>query len=137
MAPTSDSSKALHQNRPRPTVPKNIVPAIPLPYIQKCKQQQAARERAREEAVQAVQVSAGASSSPITSPIEAISAIANGSTHDHAPEAPKEAGEPAVLTDLRAATPDDEVHKVTNEEPKPEAHEERLGKFKHPIPLPL
>lgn len=52
MAPTSTSTTVLQQNRLRPTGARRVVPAIPLPYIQKRKQQEAAlaKAKAREEA---------------------------------------------------------------------------------------
>ncbi|KUJ20723.1 uncharacterized protein LY89DRAFT_779441 [Mollisia scopiformis] len=58
MAPQSSPAKGLQQNRPRPTVPRPIIPAIPLPYVQKRKQQEAARAKAREEAMAAAVVDA-------------------------------------------------------------------------------
>lgn len=64
MASHSSPAKGLQQNRPRPTVPRTIIPAIPLPYVQKRKQQEAARAKAREEALAPVVVDAPTSPSP-------------------------------------------------------------------------
>lgn len=38
MAPATAAAKALQSNRPRPTVARPIIPAIPLPYMTKRKQ---------------------------------------------------------------------------------------------------
>ena len=38
MAPATEAAKALQSNRPRPTVARPIIPAIPLPYMTKRKQ---------------------------------------------------------------------------------------------------
>src|SRR5271155_601589 len=81
MAPTSNSAKAVQQNRPRPAVPKAIVPAIPLPYIQKRKQQVAAREKAKEEASTPPLVETPSSQTPPATDI--IPATANDSPGSH------------------------------------------------------
>lgn len=47
MAPTSNSATVLQQNRLHPTVARRVLPAIPLPYIQKRKQQEAAKTKAK------------------------------------------------------------------------------------------
>jgi len=78
MAPASNSAKALQQNRSRPAVPRAVVPAIPLPYIQKRQQQDAARAKAKEEVVAPTFVQTPTSSpSSITTNI--TPAIVNGS----------------------------------------------------------
>lgn len=65
MAPQSAPAKGLQQNRPRPIVPRAIIPAIPLPYVQKRKQQEAARAKARGEEITVAVVAEAPS---ITSP---------------------------------------------------------------------
>ena len=102
MAPASNS-KTLQQNRPRPTVPKAIVPAIPLPYIQKRKQAQAAREKASEEAVQATQapVVDAPPFSPTPPPTEIAKSVANDSTESHATKKAVDVDEP---DEVEAAT---------------------------------
>jgi len=88
MAPTSNSAKAMQHNRPRPTVPKPIVPAIPLPYIQKRQQQLAARENAKEEAAQTQVVEQ--QSSPAPSLPETAPATVNGPSDTHSTEKSEE-----------------------------------------------
>lgn len=60
--------KAFQQIRPRPAVLRHIVPAIPLPYIQKREQQQAARARARDAAIAPAILPHEVPSSPSPSP---------------------------------------------------------------------
>ena len=94
MAPAS-TSKTLQQNRPSPTVPKAIVPAIPLPYIQKRKQQQAAREKASEEAVQAQETAFVAAPSSLSPPpTKVATSVVNGSSEDYATEMAANTEEP-------------------------------------------
>jgi hypothetical protein len=132
MAPASNSTKTLQQNRPRPTVPKAIVPAIPLPYVQKRKQQQAAREKASEEALQATQAAVEeARSSPIPPPTEIAPTVVNDSAESHVTEQVEEHNEPA---EVEAATaPVFEVEDVVvdnsaNGEPNASTAEETMGK---------
>lgn len=143
MAPASNSSKTLQQNRPRPTVPKAIVPAIPLPYIQKRKQQQAAREKASEDAAQATQaVVIEAPPSPTPPPTEIAPSVVNGSTEGHAIEKATENNEPA---EVEAATApvfrvaEEAVDDATNGEPSASIEEETMGKqhfdSSHVVPL--
>jgi hypothetical protein len=89
MAPTSNSAKAMQHNRPRPTVPKPIVPAIPLPYIQKRQQQLAARENAKEEAAQTHVVEQQSSPAP-SLPETAPAATVNGPSDTHSTEKSEE-----------------------------------------------
>ena len=87
MAPSSSSAKTLQQNRPRPTISKAIVPAIPLPYIQKRKLQQAAREKANAEAVQATQATVEETPiSPRPPKIDNAPSVVNGSSDGHVAE---------------------------------------------------
>lgn len=131
MAPASNSTKTLQQNRPRPTAPKAIVPAIPLPYVQKRKQQQAAREKASEEAVQDTQPAVmEAPSSPTPPPTEAAPSVANGSTESYNKEKFEENNEPAEVE--VATAPVFEVEEVVVENSAnggPDASiEETMGK---------
>lgn len=131
MAPASNS-KTLQQNRPRPTVPKAIVPAIPLPYIQKRKQQQAAREKASEEAVQAPQAAiVEAPPSPTYPPTEIAPSVVNGSTENHAIEEVADISEPAEVEAATAPVFEVEVEAVDNSangEPSASIEEETMGK---------
>lgn len=89
MAPTTNSPKAIQHSRSRPSVPKAIVPAIPLPYIQKRKQQVAALEKTKENAQPAPAVDPQ-QSSPTTPPAVVEPAVANGSSVEHSDDKPKE-----------------------------------------------
>ena len=98
MAPSSNSTKTLQQNRPRPTVPKAVIPAIPLPYIQKRRQQQAAREKATEEAIEVPQTAVvEAQTSPTPPTTEIAPSIVNGSSDSHATEKIAEVNELAIV----------------------------------------
>ncbi|KAF4637780.1 hypothetical protein G7Y89_g299 [Cudoniella acicularis] len=92
MASTVSSIKVLQENRRlRPAVPKTIVPAIPLTYVQKRQKQQAARAKAKEEE---------APPTPITPVLE-----------EPAPEAPVAEIEPVATN----GSPDIQVHEQTEE----------------------
>jgi hypothetical protein len=82
MATTTNhvAARALQQNRPRPALPKNVVPAIPLPFIQKRQQQQAAR-RAKEEAAK-LEIMKASSPTPPAEPSEMV----NGTSEELVPE---------------------------------------------------
>lgn len=95
MAPASNPAKGLQQNRPRPTVPRTIIPAIPLPYVQKRKQQEAARAKAREEASAAAVVEAPTSPEPKLPDESPL--IVNG-FEDQDSEKVEEPSEPAVAS---------------------------------------
>jgi hypothetical protein len=76
MAPPANAAKALQANRPRPTA-RAIVPAIPLPYIQKRKQQAVVPKKVEEEISPTPIADVQTPSSPVavdTSPV-----VANGS----------------------------------------------------------
>jgi hypothetical protein len=134
MAPSSNSAKALQQNRPRPTVPRAIIPAIPLPYVQKRQQQEAARAKAKEEAAAAVVtpvVETPSSPSPPAS--ETTPAVVNGSAEEHTSDVSEisikteEVHEPASpTTPATPATPAVEKENVDVEEH--EVQEETHGK---------
>ena len=128
MAPASNSTKTLQQNRPRPTIPKAIIPAIPLPYIQKRRQQQAVREKITEEVVQVPQtavVDAPTTLTPLTA--EIAPSVVNGSSDSHATENIEEVSEPVEVE--AATTPvfeEDVVGKSANGEQE-ESVEETMG----------
>jgi hypothetical protein len=104
MAPATNSAKALQQNRPRPAVPRAVVPAIPLPYIQKRQQQEAARAKAREQA--ATLVESPVPSSPSSPNAQIAPAIVNGSSEQQIAERPEEITQPASpITPATPATP--------------------------------
>jgi hypothetical protein len=139
MAPSSNPAKGLQQNRPRPTVPRTIIPAIPLPYVQKRKQQEAARAKAREEASSVAVVEAPTSPTPTPKPAEETSLTVNGSEDQESekvdePSEPAEASTPA--TPVTPAAPADlpvkEVEVVdennTVAEAEVSSHEESEGK---------
>ncbi|KAJ5047388.1 uncharacterized protein L3040_003215 [Drepanopeziza brunnea f. sp. 'multigermtubi'] len=107
MAPATVAAKALQQNRPRP---RPVVPVIPLSYIQKRQQQQAARAGSREQAAASPPVfQEFRSLSPPDSEITPL--IANGSSDvqvSEKAEAEEEVVEPAspsvATTPLSVAT---------------------------------
>ena len=106
MAPATNSAKALQQNRPRPAVPRTVVPAIPLPYIQKRQQQEAARAKAREQAATPIVVESPAPSSPSSQNAQITPAIANGSSEQQIAEKQEETTQPASpITPAPPATP--------------------------------
>ena len=121
MAPTTNSAKALQQNRPRPAVPRAVVPAIPLPYIQKRQQQDAARAKAKEEAAAPTVVETPTPSSPASTTENTAPAIANGSSGGHKAEIPVENSRPASpMTPTTPATPalDEQSEQTEIEEPE-------------------
>jgi hypothetical protein len=132
MAPASNSSKSLQQNRPRPTVPRAIVPAIPLPYIQKRKQQQAAREKASEEAVQATQAAVvEAPSSPTPPSTEIATSVINGSDESHATKEVVDINDPPEVEPATAPVfevEEEAVDNSANGEPSASIEEETKGK---------
>jgi hypothetical protein len=129
MAPVSNSLTGLQHNRPRPTVSKPIVPAIPLPYIQKRKQQLAAREKAKENIVPTPIVEPKSSptpppssptptkSSPTSPPSEIVPTIVNGSVDTHVAEKAEEISAPVEQALSITPTIDEDVRRSTNEEP--------------------
>jgi hypothetical protein len=132
MAPASNSAKALQQNRPRPALPRTVVPAIPLPYIQKRQQQEATRAKAKEEATAPSVVETPTPSSPTTIAANITPAIVNGSSDGHATEKPEETTEPASpITPATPATPaleEEELQQSEVEEPEVSAEDETTGK---------
>jgi hypothetical protein len=128
MAPVGNSAKALQQNRPRPAVPRAIIPAIPLPYVQKRQQQQeAARAKAREEAAATPVVETP--SSPTLPAIEATPTIVNGSS-ENAPEKAEEIAElssPAAPATIEPVV-EEEVREPAGAEAETSRQEEIIGK---------
>lgn len=88
MAPTSNTAKGLQQNRVRPVVPRTVVPAIPLPFVQKRQKQQeatAALVRAKEVVVQTPTLEPGTvqieeNTSSKSPPNEETAVLDNGSS---------------------------------------------------------
>ncbi len=135
MAPASNSAKALQQNRPRPAVPRAVVPAIPLPYIQKRQQQEAARAKAKEEVTVPTVVETPTPSSPTTT---ASPAIVNGSSNGHSAAKPEGTTEPtSPITPATPATPalEEDSQQSELEEPEVSAEDETTGE--HNIFTPL
>lgn len=97
MAPTSISPKptGMQHTRSRPSVAKVIVPAIPLPYIQKRKQQVPARRNAQEDTPPAPVSDPQPSPTPPPAAI-AEPVVANGSSVEHGD---KESAEASNETD--------------------------------------
>jgi hypothetical protein len=110
-------------------VSKPIVPAIPLPYIQKRKQQLAAREKAKENIAPTPIVEPKSSptpppssptppkSSPTSPPSEIVPTIVNGSVDTHVAEKAEEISAPVEQALSITPTIDEDVRRSTNEEP--------------------
>ena len=83
------------------------MPAIPLPYIQKRQQQEAARAKAREgEAAAPIVVETPSTSSPASTTAHITPTIVNGSSKGYTAERPEESNESASpMTPATAATP--------------------------------
>lgn len=80
MAPAAASTNGLKKENRPPRATKMIVPAIPLPYVQKRKLQDAARAKAREEAAAPKQEVVEAPRTPTPPPVAEIAPpVANGS----------------------------------------------------------
>lgn len=109
MAPTSNSATSLQQNRVRPAAARRVVPAIPLPYIQKRKQQDAALAKAQEEAAIPTPAEAAeaveAPSSPTPPASETATPVINGPA-EHESEITESSVEPSPpQTPATPATP--------------------------------
>ena len=120
----------MQHSRARPSVPKAIVPAIPLPYIQKRMQQVVAREKAKEDAQAAPAVQQLSSAAPPQTVAEP--AVANGSYVEHgdnkhkqvskeASNAPEQVLLPAVNSNAG------EPREIANEESMAQGHEKIAG----------
>jgi hypothetical protein len=114
MAPT-DAASALQGNRPRPSTVRPIVPAIPLPYIQKRKQHAAVPTKAEEVPAPVT----SADTPKTTSPVADIPPTANGNVDvtEHAegePELPSVTSAVQEVEDGADASVDD-VQEVTAE----------------------
>lgn len=135
MAPTDNSPKAMQHSRSKPSVPNAIVPAIPLPYIQKRKQQVAAREKAKEDAQPAPV--AEPQSSPTTTSTVVEPAVANGSSGEHETSKPEEARQ--EISKETSNTPEqvlpvinsngEQSRETASQEPTAPSHEETPGKL--------
>jgi hypothetical protein len=134
MAPTSNSPKAMQHTRSRPSVPKAIVPAIPLPYIQKRKQQVAARQNAKEREKEDAQPAPATEpqSPPAPPPAVVEPAVANGSFVEHGDSEPKEASEETSNTPEPVLpvvySNGAELQEPANQEPAAQAHQDIPGK---------
>jgi hypothetical protein len=130
MASASSSPQAMQHNRPRPTVPKAIVPAIPLPYIQKRKQQVSARQQAKEGAAQTHVIEEPSSPSP--PPPEIVPAIVNGSSDAHNAEKLEEVDEVTrqALAEVPATTraAEEELREVANKDSEVSIQDKMTGK---------
>ncbi len=127
MAPATTPAKALQQNRPRPAV-RTVVPVIPLPYIQKRQQQEAARAKAKDEAAAPPAV-VETPHSPTESTAEITPPIANGSSDGQSSEKAEEAIEPASPSVVATpSTPVTEDYKTALEEPETAVKKETSGK---------
>ena len=128
MAPATAPAKALQQNRLRPAIPRAVVPVIPLPYVQKRQQQEAARARAKEEfAAPPPVVEALRSSTPLSANI--IPPVANGSSDGQVSEKADEVAEPASPSVVAAPSiPVTEEHRTASEELEVAVEEGTSGK---------
>ncbi len=127
MATISNSAKGLQQNRLRPAVPRPIIPAIPLPYIQKRQKQQAERARALEEAIAPATVKE--ISTPTLTPVIPTLAV-NGLSDEKASEKTEESVAPTSPgTSITPATSGgEEAHEEITERSEVMADETTLGK---------
>ncbi len=113
----ANGAKTLQQNRLRPTASRPIVPAIPLPYVQKRQQRQAAHAKAREEAAAPAKVEAvAAPPSPPLPAQEPAPLVVNGSGREETLEKIEEVSEPAVSA--KPSTPVVETDTVEEKEEK-------------------
>jgi len=126
MAPAGSSVRAVPHNRQRPAALRTIVPAIPLPYIQKKKQQQVAREKAKEEVIQPPILEPEPSQTPPQT--EITPPIANGSSDEHAPDKTEQ------ITELTEATEPTEPTEASEARDAPEATSPPIPT---PIPTPI
>jgi len=83
MAPT-DAANALQGNRPRPSTVRPIVPAIPLPYIQKRKQHVIASTKAEEVPASVTSADPPITTSPPVADIPPTTANGNADATEHA-----------------------------------------------------
>lgn len=83
MAPT-DAANALQGNRPRPSTVRPIVPAIPLPYIQKRKQHAVAPTKTEEVPTSVASADPPTTTSPLVADIPPTTANGNADATEHA-----------------------------------------------------
>jgi hypothetical protein len=116
MAPT-DAANALQGNRPRPSIVKPIVPAIPLPYIQKRKQHAVAQTKTEGVPASVTSADPPITTSPPVANIRPTTANGNADATEHAvvgAELPPVA--PAIqAVEDSADAPVDEVQVATAE----------------------
>ncbi|RDL41869.1 uncharacterized protein BP5553_01848 [Venustampulla echinocandica] len=124
MTPAGNSAKALQQNRPRPTVPRPIVPAVPLTYVQKRPKHQvtSAKPKAQEDGVQAAPSATVVDEQPSSPITEATPAITNGTLGVQAPEENKEPTSPQAT-----------IASDGNKEVTQSAADEREGSAQEPL----
>ena len=136
MSPPSNSAKAMQHSRARPSVPKAIVPAIPLPYIQKRKQQEVAREKAKEDAPATPVIEQQYSTTP--PPTVAEPAVANGSSVGHDDNKLMQASkETSKETSKGTSSAPEQVQAVVNSvqgEPREVASKESVAQSEESIP---
>jgi hypothetical protein len=94
MAPINNSAKALQQNRPRPAIPKAIVPAIPLTYVQKRQTQQVVRAKVQQEEVLPASPPVAESPAPASPISETVVANGTSSLEVEEPTQAETLGEP-------------------------------------------
>jgi hypothetical protein len=148
MAPSSSSAQAGQHKRAQQGAQKAIVPAIPLPFIQKRKQQEAAREKAKQEPATPATVALSPSPPPAEVTSEVTPAIVNGSSDiqsnheaDQVSEASPELEEAPInevkeTEEIEAAEPrETEMHKLATSLTEASVHEESVGK-KHKFQPP-
>jgi hypothetical protein len=116
MAP-STSAQALQGNRPRPSANKRIIPAIPLPYIQKRKENIAAAARKSE-------LEEKRTTSPTVVSSEPSSPLASSKSDAFVAENSEEVStllEDDISTQQASATPDVEQESPTLETSTPQS----------------
>jgi hypothetical protein len=116
MAPT-DAANALQGNRPRPSTVKPIIPAIPLPYIQKRKQHAVAPTKTEEVLAPMTSASPPITTSPLVADIPPTTVNGNADATEHAEVV---AELPSVALAIQAVegsadAPVDEVQEATAE----------------------
>jgi len=124
MAP---AAKQVLPNRQRQSAPRTVVPAIPLPYIQKQKQKEKAQLEARENAAKeevALQAQVVEPEPSPTPPATEIAPVVDESSDGNTTESVEEAVERAQAEVPAASIVEEEVQEIANEEP--EEHEEQV-----------
>ena len=112
---STEAANALQSHRPRPSTARPIVPAIPLPYIQKRKQHASVPTKKEEVLAQVTSVDTSKTTSPLVADSPVPSANGNADSSGHAEV---EAEFPAVVSASQEVkdSPDvlvDEVQEAT------------------------